>query len=176
LLASSFWASTHVSLADASRIWVASLFLVGVIWAGLNWLLSTAAVFVATEQKGSLSAIASSARLCTEHTGRVLAAGVWFGLPHLGAFMAALMAGFTVLSTVGAWRIGPALVLEFLIIGGYCTLADFLYTGRLAAYVAIARGPGAELAGEASPLTPADGTSSVDRDEVILSDVPLLAT
>jgi len=176
LLASSFWASTHVSLADASRTWFALLFLVGMIWAGLNWLLSTAAVFVASEQKGSLSAIASCARLCTEHTGRVLAAGVWFGLPHLGAFVAAIMAGFTVLSTVGAWRMGPALVLEFLIIGGYCAVADFLYTGRLAAYVAIVRGPEAELSGEASPLMPADGQSSVDRDEVILSDVPLLAT
>ena len=36
---------------------------------------------------------------------------------------------------------GPALVLEFLIIAAYCAVADFLYTGRLAAYVAIVRGP-----------------------------------
>src|SRR5258708_5354950 len=132
----------------------ALLFLFGMIWAVWNWLLSTAAVFVATEQKGSLSAIASCARLCMEHTGRVLATGVWFGLAHLGAFIVAVMAGFTILSTVGAWRMGPALVLEFLIVGGYCAVADFLYTGRLAAYVAIVRGPEAELSGETSPLTP----------------------
>jgi hypothetical protein len=176
LLASWFWASTHVSVADASRVWFASVFLVWMIWTVLNWLLSTAAVFVATEQKGSLSAIASCLSFCMEHTGRVLAAGVWFGLPHFGAFIAAVMAGLTVLSTVGAWRMGPALALEFLIIGGYCAVADFLYIGRLAAYVAIVRGPEAELSGEAFPLMPADSPSSVDRDEVIMSDVPLLAT
>ncbi len=176
LLASSFWASTHASVADATRIWFAALFLVWIIWAVLNWLLSTAAVFLATEQKGALSAIASCARFCVEHTGRVVSAGVWFGLPHLGAFIAALMAGFTVLSTVGAWRIGPALVLEFLIIGGYYAVADFLHTGRLAAYIAIVGGEELGLFVPASPIAPQAGSSTVDRDELILSDVPLLAT
>jgi hypothetical protein len=176
LFASSFWASTHVSAADATRLWFAALFLVWIIWAVLNWLMSTAAVFVATGQRGALNAIAASGRFCVEHTGYVLAAGVWFGLPHMGAFIAALMAGFTVLSTVAAWRAGPAMVLEFLIIVGYCAVADFLYTGRLAAYVAIVRGPEAELSGLTSTITPANVSASVDRDELILSDVPLLAT
>jgi hypothetical protein len=180
LIASSFWASTHVSVGDASRLWFGLLLLDGVIWAILNWLLSTAAVFVAVEQKGALSAVGSCAGFCVEHPGRVIAAGIWFGLPHLGAFLTAWGAAFTVLSTVGAWRIGPALVLEFLIIAGYCAVADFLYTGRLAAYVAMVRGPEAELSGEASPTGCAGGESSVDRsvdrDELILSDVPLLAT
>ncbi len=157
------------------RLWFAVLVPVGMVWAVLNWLLSTAAVFVATEQKGALNAIGSCARFCVEHTGRVLAAGVWFGLAHLGAFVAACVAGFTVLSTVGAWRIGPALALEFVIIAGYCATADFLYTGRMAAYVAIVRGPQIELSGEASPSAP-EGPAAVDRDELILSDLPLLAT
>lgn len=176
LIASSFWASTHVSVADASRLWFAALFLDGLAWAVLNWLLSTAAVFAAIEQKGALSAVASCAGFCVEHPGRVVAAGIWFGLPHLGAFVTTWGAAFTVLSTVGAWRIGPALVLEFLIIAGYCAVADFLYMGRLAAYVAMVRGPELALSGEASPTDPASGSSSVDRDELILSDVPLLAT
>jgi hypothetical protein len=176
LLASSFWATTHVSISDATRLWFVGLFLVWIVWVVLNWLLSTAAVFVATEQRGALSAIASCGHFCLEHTGRVLAAGVWFGLPHLGAFIAALMAGFTVLSTVGAWRIGPALVLEFLVIAGYCASADLLYTGRLAAYVAIVRGEETEPSTALLPASPESGPSSVDRDELILSDVPLLAT
>jgi hypothetical protein len=176
LLSSSLWASTHISFADASRVWFAALFLDGIIWASLNWLLSTSAVFAAIEQRGSFSAIGSCVRFCLEQTGRVLTVGVWFGLPHLGAFIAALMAGFTVLSTVGTWRMGPTLVLEFLIVAVYCAVADFLYAGRLAAYVAIVRGPQVERSGQASPIAPPDGQSSVDRDELILSDVPLLAT
>jgi hypothetical protein len=176
LLASSFWASTHVSAGDAARAWFAGLVLVGIVWAVLNWLLSTAAVFAAMEQKGALSAIGSCARLCVERPGRMLAVGIWFGLPHLGAFITAWGAGFTVLSTVGALRMGPALVLEFLITAGYCAVADFLYIGRLAAYVAIVRGPEIELSREAFLIAPQSGPTSVDRDELILSDVPLLAT
>ncbi len=176
LIASSFWASTHVSAGDASRLWFGLLFLDGVAWAVLNWLLSTAAVFAVIEQKGSLSAVGACARFCVEYPGRMVAAGIWFGLPHLGAFIVAWGAGFTVLSTVGAWRMGPALVLEFLIIAGYCAVADFLYTGRLAAYVAMVRGPEVETSGESSPFAPLDGPAAFDRDELILSDVPLLAT
>jgi hypothetical protein len=176
LIASSFWASTHVPVADAARLWFAGLFLVWMVWVFLNWLLSTAAVFVLTDRKGALNAIAACARFCGEHTGRVLVAGVWFGLAHLGAFIAACMAGFTTLSTVGAWRIGPALVLEFLIIAGYCGVADFLYTARLAAYVAMVRGEELEPSGFTPPVAPEAGSSAVDRDELILSDVPLLAT
>ena len=176
LIASSFWSSTHVSVGDASRLWFTLLFLDGVAWTVLNWLLSTAAVFVATERQGALSAIGSCTRFCVEHTGRVLAAGIWFGLPHLGAFIVAWGAGFTVLSTVGAWRTEPAMVLDFLIIAAYCAVADFFYTGRLAAYVAMVRGPQEELSDKTYPTIPGDSSSSVDRDESILSDVPLLAT
>jgi hypothetical protein len=176
LLASSFWASTHISAGNAARAWLAGILLVGIVWAALNWILSTAAVFAAIEQQGSLSAIASCARLCAERPGRMLAVGIWFGLPHLGAFITAWGAGFAVLSTVGAWRMGPALALEFLIVAGYCAVADFLYTGRLAAYVAIVRRPEAERSRETSSIAPESGPTAVDHDELILSDLPLLAT
>jgi hypothetical protein len=176
LLASSFWASTHISTGDAARAWFVGLVLVGIVWGMLNWILSTAAVFAAIEQQGALSAIASCARLCVDRPGRMLGVGIWFGLPHLGAFITAWGAGFTVLSAVGTWRMGLALVLEFLIIAGYCAVADFLYTGRLAAYVAIVRGPEVEQSRETSSIAPESGPTAVDRDEVILSDLPLLAT
>jgi len=176
LIANSFWAATKVSFADATRLWFVVLCLVWVVWAFLNWLLSAAAVFVVTDRKGSLNAIASCARFSGKHPGPVLAAGVWFGLAHLGALIVAYLAGFTALSTVGAWRIGPALALEFLIVLGYCGVADFLYAGRLAAYVAMVHGQELERSGLTAPITPASGLSSVDRDELILSDVPLRAT
>jgi len=176
LLANSFWASTRVSVGDASRVWFVALFLDWLAWACLNWLFSTSAVFVATEQEDSLKAIALCARFCVDQPGRVLTAGVWFGLPHLGALIVAWGAGFTVLSTVGAWRAGPALVLVFLIGFAYCAVADFLYTGRLATYVAMVRGQEMARPDEAPPIAPADGAASVDRDELILSDVPLLTT
>jgi hypothetical protein len=176
LLASSFWAATHISAGDAARAWFAGILLVGIVWAVLNWILSTAAVFAAIEQQGALSAIASCARLCVDRPGRMLAVGIWFGLPHLGAFITAWGAGFTVLSTVGVWRMGSALVLEFLIIALYCSVADFLYTGRLAAYVAIVREPEVEQSRETSSIAPESRPTAVDRDEVILSDLPLLAT
>ena len=176
LLASSFWASTHISAGDGWRAWFAGLFLVWITWAALNWLLSAAAVLAVIEEQGALSAIGSCARLCLQRPGPMLAVGIWFGLPRLGAFLIAWGAGFTVLSTVGPWRIGPALVLALLVIAAYWAMADFLYTGRLAAYVAIVRGPEIESSRAASPIAPDTGSTSVDRDELILSDVPLLAT
>src|ERR1700722_5130340 len=52
LIASSVWASTHLSAADATRLWLALLLLVWISWAVLNWLLSTSALFVATNGLG----------------------------------------------------------------------------------------------------------------------------
>ncbi len=175
LLASSFWASTHVSAGAAWQAWLIGVLLVGLVWAVLNWLLSTAALFAVIEQNGALSAIGSCARLCVDRPGRLLAVGIWFGLPHLGAFITAWGAGFTVLATAGAVRTGPAMVMEFFVIAIYCAVADFLYVGRLAAYVTIVRGPQVEPLPESSPFAP-DGPAAVDRNELILSDVPLLAT
>jgi len=176
LLASSIWASTHVSAADATRLCSAALFFTFLACAILNWFLSTASVFAVIDQRGSLSAIASAVRLCQERTGPVLATGTWFGLAHLGALMAAFGAGLTALTAVDALRAGPVLFLEFVIAIFYFAAADFLYAGRLAAYVSIIRGeatldsgrPGKGLAGmpESSP---------VDQSELILSDLPLPA-
>ncbi len=170
LLASSIWASTHVSAADATRLCSAALFFTFLAWAILNWFLSTASVFAVIDQRGSLSAIASAVRLCQERTGPVLATGTWFGLAHLGALMAAFGAGLTALTAVDALRAGPVIAIF------YFAAADFLYAGRLAAYVSIIRGeamldsgrPGKGLAGmpESSP---------VDQSELILSDLPLPA-
>jgi hypothetical protein len=68
------------------------------------------------------------------------------------------------------------MALLFVVIAGYCTVANSLYIGRLAAYVAIVRGPEIEVSRNASSVGPANDPASLDRGELILSDVPLLAT
>jgi hypothetical protein len=177
LLASSVWASTHISVVDAVRLCLAVLFFAWLAWAVLNWFLSLTSVFIVTGRAGILTALASTIRFCQEKIGPVLGVGAWFGLAHLGAFIAAWMSGFVVLGAIGTLRIGPVFFLEFALIAGYCVIADFLYTGRLAAYVAILRSKESSLSlsGKTAPTAPATGRRSVDQDELILSDVPLPA-
>jgi hypothetical protein len=153
---------------------VAVLFLTWIVWDALNWLLSTAAVFAVSDQNGALDAVARTVRLCQELPGPFLPVGTWFGLAHLGAFIAACGFGFTVLGAIGTLPAGPILFVEFLIFLGYCAVADFLYTARLVAYVAIIYGEETLTSHEPSsarPLAP----SAVDASELILSDVPLPA-
>jgi hypothetical protein len=174
LLASSVWASTHIPAADATRLCVAVLFITWIVWDALNWLLSTAAVFVVSAQNGALDAVARTVRLCQELPGAFVAVGIWFGLAHLGAFIAAFGFGFTVLGAMGTLPGGPILFVEFLIFLGYCAVADFLYTARLAAYIAIIHGEERQKSHEPSSAPPRV-PSAVDPSELILSDVPLAA-
>jgi hypothetical protein len=174
LLASSVWASTRISAADAARLCTAVLFLTWIVWDALNWLLSTAAVFVVSDRNGALDAVARTVQLFQELPGRFLAVGTWFGLAHLGAFIAACGFGSTVLGAIGTLPAGPVLVVEFLIFLGYCAVADFLYTARLAAYVAIIHGEETLKSNEPS-IAPPRVPSAVDHSELILSDVPLPA-
>jgi hypothetical protein len=177
LLASSIWASTHVSVADAARLCFAVLFFACLAWAILNWFLTTASVFAVIDQRGSLSAITSAVRFCQERTSRVLATGTWFGLAHLGALMAAFGAGLTALTALGALRAGPVLFLEFVIAVLYFAAADFLYAGRLAAYVSIIRGEAMLDSGQPHKGLPGMPESSpVDQSELIMSDLPLPAS
>jgi hypothetical protein len=186
LIASSFWASTHVSAADAARLWFLVLFLIWLAWTILNWLLSTAAAFVVIEREWPLNAISSTVRLCLQKPGPMLTTGTFFGLVHLGLFIAACGAGFTVLGALHALRAGPVLFVEWIVIIGYCAIADFLYTARMAAYVFIVGGeeiPASGRGAAAAPVSPAISPFSVDQGELILSDtrcpqidVPLYTT
>jgi hypothetical protein len=63
----------------------------------------------------------------------------------------------------------------------YFAVTDFLYIGRLAAYVAIVEMPNAPVSTEIAPLQPLHGSTldpnlqsspAVDASELILSDVP----
>ncbi len=179
LVASGVWASTHLPLSVAARLWLALLFLVWSAWGVLNWLFSTSALFVATGRLGAFAGISATLGWYRDRLGSVLAAGIWFGLIHGGAFLTACSAAFTVLSMAGALGPRSTLLLEFLILAVYCVVADFLYIGRLTAYLTIIRdGPAWDLQGSQTqpPFVSGPERSSIDQSELILSDVPLPAT
>src|SRR3984893_5641553 len=175
VIASGVWASTHLSAADATRFWLALLFLVWISWATLNWLLSTSALFVGADGIGAFTAISATVCWYRQRPGSVLAVGTWFGLIHGGAFLTASSAGFTVLGMAAALGLGPTLFLEFLIVMVYCVVVDALYIGRLTAYLAIIRGAPAYARLAQAPLLTVSGSgrASVDQSELILSDVPV---
>jgi hypothetical protein len=176
MLTSSVWASTRLSVADATRFWFALLFLAWAAWTILNWFLSTATVFVVVKQESSLTAVLSTMKFCQSQTGGVLTSGTWFELAHLGIFLGAVGTGFTVLTAIGSLHLGPVLFLEFGIAVLYFAAVDFFYSARLATYVAMIGG--AQLAGgrhsgnfPSAPPVPV----AIDQSELILSDVPLPA-
>src|SRR5438552_4624990 len=177
--ASSLWASSHVSVADAVRLCFALLLITAMAWSVLNWLLSTSAIFAVNGNEGAFQAVASAVRFCVEQPGDFATPGTWFGLIHFGAFLFACGAGLTVLGAAGVIGARPLLFLELLIVLAYCAVADFLHIGRLAAYVAAVRGgegiARAEPAG-APPGLPSNELTAVDPGELILSDLPLPAS
>ena len=89
LIASSVWASTHVRPLDAAKLVFVTWFCIWLAWAGLNWLLSAAAVFVVAEGKNSLASMGAMLRLVQSDSARVLGASAVFGVVHLGALLVA---------------------------------------------------------------------------------------
>jgi hypothetical protein len=177
--ASSFWASTHVSVADAARLWFALLLITAMAWSVLNWFLSTSAIFAVSGNEGAFQAVASAVRFFVERPGAFAAPGTWFGLIHFGAFLFACGAGFTVLGAAGVVGARSLFFLELLIVLAYSAVADFLHIGRLAAYVAAVFGNEGTVSLELAmrpPGTLPHESGAVDRGELILSDVPLSAT
>jgi hypothetical protein len=154
--------------------------LVGFAWSTLNWFLSLAPIFVFADGQDTFGAIKSAVDLCQTRPASVFAAGTWFGLAHLTAFV---VAGSVVAFPLGFAAVLPAGV----VLGGvllvtllYCAIADFLYIGRLAAYVAILEMPESPVSAETlPPQLPQVGTyldlniqsTAVDANELILSDV-----
>lgn len=179
ILASSLWASTHAPVAVVARLWFALLFFAGAAWSVLNWHLSTASIFVIREPSGALEAVASTVNLWFERPGTLATIGFWFGLVHAGALMAGIGAALVMLGVIRFLGPGPVLLVECLILFLYCALADFLYIGRLAAYLALIRdtpAPGSRQPGQMLPSGSANDRSLVDQDELILSDLPLPAS
>lgn len=152
--------------------------LVAIFWLALNWLLSLAAVFIVRDREDALSAISTALGLFRERTGAVLAVSSWVGIAHLVIFVA----GTTVVSMplglipLVPWRL--ALLAMIVITLAYFAVADWLYVARLAGYVCIAEMTDDMFAAVPPPLPPSlpPLQTTVDRNEVILSDIPALAT
>jgi len=153
---------------SALLIMLAVALLVWFAWSTLNWFLSLAAIFVVADGQDTFGAIAAAVSLCRIRAGSVFAIGTWFGLAHLTAFavassVAAFPLAFTAILPAGAVLSGVLLVTLL-----YFAITDFLYAGRLAAYVAILKMPVLPVIAEPAPLP----SSAVDPTELILSDLP----
>jgi hypothetical protein len=155
--------------------------LVWLAWSTLNWFLSLAQIFVVADGQDTFSAIAAAVDLCRTRPGSVFAAGTWFGLAHITAFVVA--------TSIVAFPLGFAAILPAgVVLGGvllvtllYFAIADFLYVGRLAAYVAIVEMPESLVSARTAPpslphvgpyFDPIPSSPAVDANELILSDVP----
>ena len=159
-------------------IFITVAILVWGAWAMVNWLLSVASIFVAAHGADTLGAIASAVGLCRDRLGAVLAVGFWFGMAHVVAL--------SVASSVIAFPLAFVAVLPgAMVFGGvllsgllYFAVADWLYLGRLAAYMWIVEGPEIEPVLETTVEPPAfqppQINERVDPDDLILSDVPVL--
>jgi hypothetical protein len=149
--------------------------LVGLAWFALNWLLSLAAVFAVKNREGAVGAISAAVSLCREKPGAVSAVSTWTGLAHLVAFVSATTLVSIPIGFAGLlpWRLVALAILAVTL--AYFAVADWVYTARLAGYVAIVEMP-EDLWKPALPPAPpppaAPVQTSVDRDELILSDLP----
>jgi hypothetical protein len=144
------------------------------VWWALNWFLSVAGVFAVRDGEDAVGAISAAVAFCRERTGPVFAVSIWTILAHLAVFMSAatVVSMFLGMAAVVRWRLVAAGMI--LVTLAYLAVADWLYIARLAGYVYIAEMP--EVLLGPAPLQPIPRFDppaiTIDRDELILSDVP----
>lgn len=153
--------------------------LITLSWFSLNWLLSLAALFAVRDDDDALGALSSAVKLCRQRTGALFAVSTWTGLAHLVAFVGATSVVAMPLALAGfvPWRL--VLLAIVLMTLAYFALSDWIYTARLAGYVVIVEMPEALWVPALPPMPsqpPPDVRTSIDKDELILSDLPNLAT
>jgi hypothetical protein len=175
LAASSLWASTHIAAADAARLFVLAWLAIGAIWLALNWLLATSAVLTVADQGSQRWSFLSAVRLLQQHPGPVLVTAISFGILQILGIAAVCGAALSLLAIVGSH---PAvlLFLEFTLLLIYSVISDFLHVAAMVAYIRILKGEDPALTPQTAPgVGPFISGQAIDRDEVILSDVPLPA-
>jgi hypothetical protein len=150
--------------------------LVWLFWSALNWILSLAAVFVVRNGDDWLEAIGAAMVLFRRRTGAIFAVSSWVGVAHLVLFVAATTVVSMPLAFIPLvpWRVAVLAMIFITLV--YFALADWLYMARLAGYVCIV-----EMTDEMFaplpppvPVAPTPLQTSIDRDELILSDLPNL--
>lgn len=157
-------------------VFLAILFIISIVWSLLNWILSLAAIFV-VDGRDAFSAIGAAVDMIRGRLGPVTAVSSWFGLAHIVIW--------SVASSVIAFPLAFASILPVgLVLGGvlfvtllYFAVVDWLYVGRLAAYIAILELPEAETIVTKDvatpPVVPFAPSGRIDPDELILCDVPV---
>jgi len=146
--------------------------LVWLTWSMINWLLSLATIFVVANGRDTFGAVGDAMDLLQRRGRAVFSVGAVFGLAHTTAFVAASIAAAFPLglaAVLPGWMVLAAIMLVALL---YFSVADFLYIGRMAAYVAILELPEVSVPRfQPSALSP-QPSGNVDPSELILSDVP----
>jgi hypothetical protein len=139
----------------------------------MNWFLSLAALFVVRDGRDTFGAMGAAVGFCRDRMGAVLAVSTWFGLAHGVAMVVAYSALAFPMAFAGLLP-GSVVLGGMLVIGLlYFAVVDLLYLGRLAAYVYIVESPEIKAQPEMLPPSPGPPQQSVDRSELILSDVPV---
>jgi hypothetical protein len=125
-------------------------------WFVVNWFLSAATIFVVRDGFGWGASIAAAANWCGRHLGPILAASSVFGLAHCALWVAASGLALLPLTLLSVVPIQVVIALLGLLTLGYFSVADYLYIGRLAAYLAIAEPepPSAAPPAPAGPVEP----------------------
>jgi hypothetical protein len=157
--------------------------LICLLWAGIDWLLSFASVFVASRGEDALGAISTAVTFVQEKAGSIFAVSVWNAFSHFVVFVGGFSFATIVLLFV---HVLPTLFVATglaLLALGYFAVIDWLYIARLAGYVSITEIDGLSSAALLAPPSseapkleqriPAE--TAIDRSEVILSDFPGLA-
>jgi len=165
-------ASTPEEAGMAMQIAMIIFALVWVAWSVVNWLLSLAAIFVVADGRDTFGAIGAAVDLMRRRGGPVFAVGTAFALARAAAFVVASIAAAFPLGLAAGLRGRMVFAALLLITLGYFAVADFLYMGRLAAYVAILKLPEAPVSGFQPSVSSPRPSAGIDPGELILSDVP----
>jgi hypothetical protein len=175
LAASSLWASTRIAAADAARLFVLAWLAIGAIWLVLNWLLATSAVLTVADQGSEPESFVSAVPLLQQRPCPVLVTAISFCILQMLGIAAVCGAALSLLAMVGSH---PAALLffEFTLMLVYSVISDFLHVAAMVAYIRILKGEEPALKPQTAPgIEPSSYGQGIDRDEVILSDVPLPA-
>jgi len=169
-------ASSGESPSPGAAVAIFTLVLMLVVTASLmlNWFLSLASVFACSSRTDTFTSLERAVGVCRDRFGAVLAASSWFGLAHFIAFFVASSAVGVPLGFAGLLPSGVVIGGVLLVTLLYFAIVDFLYIGRLAAYVTIVEMPEMPESVDLPPAPP-QGPSRVDQDELILSDVPMVS-
>ncbi len=168
LLGGAASAPKHPAPGSAFLIVLMTAMLVWLAWSTVNWFLSLSSVFVVADGQDTFGALSSAVSLCRSRAGSIFAAGTWFGLAHLTAFFVATSVVAFPLAFLGVLPGGVVLGGVLLVTLVYFAVTDFLYVGRLAAYVAIVELP-VPVEPPLTTIVP-QLTTTIDKDELILCD------